>query len=140
MKAYKVENTWHKTTTVIFADTIESAWEKEKISLSWTSSKLAENEYTACYNDEKKDLESFNECYESIFEQLISEVRITEYTLLNRMLNHELHDDDTLKGGVSFQGETVRDFLEEIGEEVNTVEELNELLIECGIKPITIGG
>lgn len=63
---------------------------------------------------------------------------VVPYTL-GDVLDWELEDDDTPHGGVAFMGETVRDFLEEAegcGEEIRTIKELNEALIECGIRTI----
>lgn len=55
------------------------------------------------------------------------------------VLNMELHDDNTDFGGVSFLGETVEDFIAETGfTKWDSVEELNKVLIQCGIKPIEI--
>lgn len=52
-------------------------------------------------------------------------------------LAKELVDDDTETGGTAFEGETVLDYLLEMGtpEPVN-LKKLNESLIECGIRPI----
>lgn len=49
-----------------------------------------------------------------------------------------LKDDKTPYGGTAFAGETVGDFLDELdeNEEVYSLEELNEHLVKCGIKPI----
>lgn len=55
---------------------------------------------------------------------------------LRNVLDLELEDDDTETGGTSFAGETVRDFLEEADCEITTLEELNEALTGCGIRPI----
>lgn len=48
-----------------------------------------------------------------------------------------LEDDDTEYGGVAFTGETLGDFLDDIGDGFSTLEELNTALKECGIKPLT---
>lgn len=49
-----------------------------------------------------------------------------------------LEDDDTSTGGVTFQGETLEDFLEELNycQTIRTIKDVNNALIECGIKPI----
>ena len=48
-----------------------------------------------------------------------------------------LEDDDTKFGGISFVGETVLDFILEIGAyKIDTLRELNSKLKECGIKEI----
>ncbi|MGN1458210.1 MAG: hypothetical protein ACI4XP_09715 [Acutalibacteraceae bacterium] len=49
-----------------------------------------------------------------------------------------LKDDRTPYGGTAFVGETVGDFLDGLDEdeEVYSLEELNEHLVKCGIKPI----
>ena len=54
-------------------------------------------------------------------------------------LEYELVDDNTTTGGISFSGEKVKDFIEEV--EISKEEDisiLNTALIECGIEPITI--
>ncbi|WP_300999657.1 hypothetical protein [Lactobacillus taiwanensis] len=56
--------------------------------------------------------------------------------LEKEILNTELLDDNTLYGGVSFRGETVEDFIAECGIDPQSIEDLNESLIECGIKPL----
>ena len=53
-----------------------------------------------------------------------------------------LEDDDTPIGGIAFQGETLEDFLEELANDgdcqtIRTIKDVNKVLIECGIKPIT---
>src|SRR5699024_8475762 len=56
---------------------------------------------------------------------------------LNNVLNTVLEDDNTANGGVSFKGETLRNFLDETGIDYNaSMEEINNALVECGIKPI----
>lgn len=49
-----------------------------------------------------------------------------------------LEDDDTPTDGISFQGETLEDFLEELTncQTIQTIKDVNKALIECGIKPI----
>lgn len=50
-----------------------------------------------------------------------------------------LQDDDKPFGGVAFQGETLRDFCddEDYFDPVTTpIEELNEVLAACGIRPV----
>lgn len=52
-------------------------------------------------------------------------------------LDYELVDDDTLTGGTSFCGETLRDFLDEVGMGYNTpLPIINKALRDCGIEPI----
>lgn len=54
-----------------------------------------------------------------------------------RFLNTILQDDDKLYGGVSFDGETLKDFLEEIEKPLDSpMWKVNKWLEECGIKPI----
>lgn len=54
-------------------------------------------------------------------------------------LDDELEDDDTPYGGKSFIGETLRDFLIEIGKPVDSpMYKVNKWLVECGLKPIKI--
>lgn len=56
---------------------------------------------------------------------------------LNNVLNTVLEDDSTANGGVSFKGETLKNFLDETGISYSaSMEEINNALIECGIKPI----
>lgn len=55
------------------------------------------------------------------------------------ILNTVLEDDDTPVGGISYMGETVQNFVVESGDLLHSrlkVSELNQHLIECGIKPI----
>jgi len=62
--------------------------------------------------------------------------------ILDKIVDIKLQDDDTPYGGISFAGETVLDFLFSIDEcdvkNMNTVDDLNLALKECGIKPIKI--
>lgn len=61
-------------------------------------------------------------------------------------LNYELEDDNTPYGGISFLGEKVKDFFDDIngnggngGEPLllnDNIEILNKILKDCGIKPI----
>lgn len=52
-------------------------------------------------------------------------------------LDYELYDDETESGGISFIGETLKDFIEEIGISENTsIKHINDTLKQCGIKPI----
>jgi hypothetical protein len=52
-------------------------------------------------------------------------------------LTYVLKDDETEFGGISFDGQTLNDFLSEIGMSPDApMNEINESLIECGIKPI----
>lgn len=58
---------------------------------------------------------------------------------LLEVMDIELEDDITQHGGISFEGETVRHFVEEINEDepiVHDLETLNVALEECGILPI----
>lgn len=58
------------------------------------------------------------------------------------VLDYELEDDDTETGGVSFNGETVRDFIADpdMGvKDTDSVDSLNKVLTTCGIKPICEG-
>ncbi|MBO7615027.1 MAG: hypothetical protein J6T15_04965 [Bacilli bacterium] len=55
-------------------------------------------------------------------------------------LNYELQDDDTETGGVSFNGETVEDFIKDADiKDDDDLDKLNKALVSCGIKPITEG-
>lgn len=51
-----------------------------------------------------------------------------------------LEDDDSEFGGVSFYGETLKDFLIETRVLVHNLMEVNEALADCGIRPISKGG
>ena len=63
-----------------------------------------------------------------------------------KLLNTILEDDDTNRGGVSFLGETLADFLYEVGKEEGIpytfsdewLEDVNKMLIEYGIKPLAL--
>lgn len=52
----------------------------------------------------------------------------------------ELFDDGSEYGGISYDGETLDNFVGEcdISEDIS-IEELNEELKSCGIKPINLG-
>lgn len=55
------------------------------------------------------------------------------------VLGYVLEDDNTSFGGTAFEGETVEDFIETtLLSKNNSVEELNEQLVACGIIPIEI--
>lgn len=60
--------------------------------------------------------------------------------MIYKYYDEELEDDDTPYGGTSFAGETVRDFLEDVGMEtttrITTLEELNTVLKINGIKQL----
>ena len=52
-------------------------------------------------------------------------------------LDYELQDDETEFGGISFAGETLKDFIEEVGLNKNTaMRYVNAALKQCGIKSI----
>ena len=54
-------------------------------------------------------------------------------------LDYELQDDKTEFGGVAFVGETLKDFIEEVGLSIdNDIKSINVALKECGIKPIDV--
>lgn len=58
---------------------------------------------------------------------------------VKHLLDIVLSDDDTEFGGLSHAGETLGEFLDEVGISINTpIEEVNNALKECGIKPINI--
>lgn len=51
--------------------------------------------------------------------------------------NYELHDDATEFGGISFVGQTLADFMEEVDRPLSTpMRKVNQILKECGIEPI----
>ena len=53
------------------------------------------------------------------------------------LLDVELEDDESLYGGVSFMGETLRDFMHSCNIPYNiSLEDLNKELKDCGIKPL----
>ena len=105
------------------------------------------------YADEVKYLKHHNE-----FQQLINQIyrtnknyQIYSYSLskhdyFNELLDYKLEDDETESGGVSFEGYTVEDYIEETGlikdidhllNEPNLTT-LNKHLKESGIKPINL--
>lgn len=96
---------------------------------------VAENEHDALV------LAAEDACVESqIDENLIEEDHdIEEFDIpsAKEFMDRVLEDDETDEGGVSFVGETLADFLEEtmLSPDLN-MHEVNENLIECGIKPI----
>ena len=52
-------------------------------------------------------------------------------------LDYILEDDETEFGGVAFVGETLKDFIEEVGLSMdNDIKSINVALKQCGIKPI----
>lgn len=54
-----------------------------------------------------------------------------------KYLNVELEDDDTSYGGKAFHGETLKDFLLEIGKPLDSpMDKVNIWLKECGLMPI----
>ena len=65
-----------------------------------------------------------------------------KYSELKPYLDIELEDDGTPYGGVSFAGETLRDFLDEVTDEdeeyPSSLKEVNKILKDCGIKPIKV--
>lgn len=53
--------------------------------------------------------------------------------------NYVLEDSTSEFGGVSYVGETLDEFMEELGLPMDTpMIKVNEILEECGIKPINI--
>lgn len=58
---------------------------------------------------------------------------------VRKYLNVQLEDDNTPFGGISFIGQTLQDFLEEVGAEKETnMDKVNEILKTCGISPIKL--
>lgn len=59
---------------------------------------------------------------------------------VSKYLNVKLEDDFTSPfGGVSFDGQTLGDFLEEVGAERETnMDKVNDMLKTCGISPIKL--
>ena len=54
-----------------------------------------------------------------------------------KLWDYVLEDDDTPVGGVSYVGETLRDFMISVGlDENSSLEKINKTLTRCGIKPI----
>lgn len=60
----------------------------------------------------------------------------TKYTMIP--FDYRLEDDETDHGGVSFIGETLGDFLDDIGLFPESLSQLNKALAECGIKKIRV--
>ena len=85
-----------------------------------------------------------NEVYKNYKTYHIYSYKIIEDNYYNDLLNYKLEDDETEVGGISFDGYTLKDYLEETGLikdvdkllfEPNLVT-LNKHLKESGIKPI----
>ena len=54
-------------------------------------------------------------------------------------LDYKLKDDNTEFGGISYIGETLEDFIAEVGiSETCSINDINKALKECGIEPIVI--
>ena len=51
-------------------------------------------------------------------------------------LDYKLKDDNTEFGGISHIGETLGDFIAEVG--ISDIDDINIILKECGIEPIVI--
>ena len=51
-------------------------------------------------------------------------------------LDYKLKDDNTEFGGISHIGETLEDFIAEVG--ISNIDDINIALKECGIEPIVI--
>ena len=69
-------------------------------------------------------------CFSEIFP--LASSRLIPY------LDALLEDNDSETGGIAFEGETVMDFmLDCVDENLNSVEDLNIFLKECGINPVT---
>ena len=49
-------------------------------------------------------------------------------------LDYKLKDDNTEFGGISYIGETLGDFIAEVG--ISNIDDINKALKECGIEPI----
>ena len=59
------------------------------------------------------------------------------YKEIRPYLDTILEDDETETGGTSYQGETLFDFLMDLGDDhIHAMDEVNDALIECRIKPI----
>ena len=60
---------------------------------------------------------------------------------LEDVMDVKLEDDETENGGISFDGETVRDFIDDVSSDetkITTIDELNDALKQCGIKPVGV--
>ena len=51
-------------------------------------------------------------------------------------LDYKLKDDNTEFVGISYIGETLGDFIAEVG--ISNIDDINKALKECGIEPIVI--
>lgn len=73
-----------------------------------------------------------------MFCEISKEIVMEEKKNYINKLNLKLIDDDAETGGVSFQGETLLDFLQGYERSIDsyTDKEVNEALIECGILPL----
>lgn len=93
-------------------------------------------EYGDCIVDDICNL--FN--YTNTVDVLVEELFLSAKEYVKSKLDYVLEDDDNLVGGTSFNGETLRYFLEECFdiEDIPTLndDDINEALIMCGIKTI----
>ena len=65
-------------------------------------------------------------------------IEVIERMLSEEMLGIVLKDDDNSYGGVSFPGETLKDFLNDVDINPDSIslKEVDQILKECGIKPV----
>ena len=108
---------------------------------------INDEDYEFCVNyEDKVRAELRNESGEVLNEEVtFSEpTKATDPNKQSRQvrdfLDYELEDDDTETGGISFNGETVRDFIADTGiKDTDSIDTLNKALTTCGIRPINEG-
>ena len=105
------------------------------------------------YVDEVKFVKYHNK-FQSLINQIyrtnknyqIYSYNITKLDYFDKLLDYKLEDDETEKGGISFEGYTVQDYIEETGL-IKDIDQLlnepnltilNKHLQESGIKPINL--
>lgn len=121
---------------------------------------LFENDKIVCFDTTASDSDKYwceefkLEDYEYANKWLNGEIEYEDYLskdefdldkiTVKDMLDYELEDDETSTGGLSFAGETLKDFLDEDLEELNLEDSLdtsifwiNDRLKACGVKEIT---
>lgn len=85
------------------------------------------------------DAESLSEYLEDLGDRIYESVKNPSDKTAKDFLDYELEDDNSPAGGTAFAGETLRDFIEEVGIPEDTqIEMVNKELKINGIKPIEV--
>jgi len=85
------------------------------------------------------DAESLSEYLEDLGDRIYESVKNPSGKTAKDFLDYELEDDNSPAGGTAFAGETLRDFIEDVGIPEDTqIEMINKELKINGIKPIDI--